>query len=198
MNNKQMNASESLDLITRMITDTRQNIERSAHRPFIVWGYATIIVTLTVWHLYRTTQSENCFFIWFAIPVLAGIGMIITGKKDNKHTGYVRTPIDRVLSHIWIVLSVVAFITTLSSFIKPLPILFIISILMGAGSTMTGLILQQKTISIAGFAGIVLSLLFLTVDGINQCLIFAVIFFVMMVLPGHILQYRQHKQRSNV
>lgn len=38
MEEKQLDARESIELITRMIRNTRQRLERNAGRPFLIWG----------------------------------------------------------------------------------------------------------------------------------------------------------------
>lgn len=197
MNDRIPTAAESLELIARMIGETRRQVEQSSHRPFLVWGYTTIAVTLAVWCGYTATHSNGIFWLWFAIPVVGWLIMWLTGSCRQQQ-GYVRTPIDRVLSHIWTVLAVAGLVVTIASFLRPIPVLFIIVLLMGSGSTISGLILRLQAITIAGCAGIVLSLLFLIVQGIDQCFVFAAIFLVMMVLPGHIMQYQHHKNKSNV
>lgn len=197
MDNRIPTATESLELITRMIGETRKQVEKSSHRPFLVWGYTTIVVTLAVWYAYTATHSNAIFWLWFAIPVVGWFVMWLTRNKE-KQQGYVRTPIDRVLSHIWTVLGVAGLIVTIASFMRPIPVLFIIVLLMGSGSSISGLILRLQAITVAGCAGIAFSLLFLIVQGIDQCLIFAAIFLVMMVIPGHIMQYQYSKNQSHV
>lgn len=197
MNDKRPNPHESLALITEMISSTRQHVTQQAHIPFLIWGYTTIVVTLAVWYGYKTTSQEAWFWLWYAIPVVGWLGMFTTRNKRHAD-GYVRTPIDRAISHIWVVLAVVALVVTIASFIRPLPILMMIIMFMGSGAAISGLIIRMHLFTIAGFVGILLSLLFLFVQGIDQCLIFAAIFLVMMVIPGHIIQYQQSKVSCNV
>lgn len=197
MHDRKPTATESIELITRMIGETRKQVEQTSHRPFLVWGYTTIAVTLAVWYGYVATHSDTIFWLWFAIPIVGWGIMRVTSNKQQQQ-GYVRTPIDRVLSHIWTVLGVAGLVVTLASFMRPIPVLFIIALLIGSGSTISGLILRLQAITVAGCAGIALSLLFLIVQGIDQCFIFAAVFLVMMVIPGHIMQYQQHKNRCHV
>ena len=44
-----MNEKESLDLITRMINNTRKGIEKNAALPMLIFGYASMITSLAVW-----------------------------------------------------------------------------------------------------------------------------------------------------
>ena len=83
---------------------------------------------------------------------------------------------------------------------------------MSIGAATTGLIVRSKIYAIAGFAGMGLSTLFAFYDyylkrlaeraeidaaHLNiEILIFAAIFLVMMIVPGHIINYRA-KQTKN-
>ena len=48
MEDKQLNAAESIALISRMIDNTRNRMLRNSGRPFLVWGYVTVFTTLLV------------------------------------------------------------------------------------------------------------------------------------------------------
>lgn len=48
MEDKQLNAAESIALISRMIDNTRNRMVRNSGRPFLVWGYVTVFTTLLV------------------------------------------------------------------------------------------------------------------------------------------------------
>lgn len=193
--NNKMSAAESIELITRMIHSTRHNLEQYAYRPFLVWGYTTIAVALAVWGCITITQNPAWFGLWFAIPVIGGITTYLL-RGTHAPKGYVRTPIDKALSYLWIILGIAGCIASISSFVKPIDILFLIVLLMGSGTAITGLILQARLFTAAGLVGLALSVLFLIVQGISQCLIFAAVFFVMMVIPGHIIRHRLRKKNS--
>ena len=48
MEDKKLNEKESLELITQMIQNTRQNLDTGSGNMFLVWGYVSVLVTLTV------------------------------------------------------------------------------------------------------------------------------------------------------
>lgn len=129
MEEKRLDAAESLELISRMIRNTRQRLERHSGRPFLIWGYTTVGISLL-----------NYAF------------------------------------------------------------------------NLTGLIVRSKIYTVAGFAGMGLSTLFAFYDfylkqlsgttGIDasylnfEILIFAAIFLVMMVIPGHIINCRAKQEKE--
>ena len=71
-------------------------------------------------------------------------------------------------------------------------ILFIILLTMGMGTTITGLIIRFRPATAGGTAAIVLAPVSLIVSGYWMPTLFAVGFVVMMIIPGHILNYKSN------
>ena len=46
MEERKLDARESMELISRMIQNTRNRLENHAGRPFLVWGYTTVGIAL--------------------------------------------------------------------------------------------------------------------------------------------------------
>ena len=70
MEEKRFDAAESLALIERMIENTRNDMERNAGRPFLVWGYVTLLTTLLVWGTVVQTGEPRWNLLWLLIPLL--------------------------------------------------------------------------------------------------------------------------------
>ena len=71
-------------------------------------------------------------------------------------------------------------------------LLFIILLTMGMGTTITGLIIRFRPATAGGAAAIVLAPVSLIVSGYWMPTLFAVGFVVMMIIPGHILNYKSN------
>lgn len=74
-------------------------------------------------------------------------------------------------------------------------------LLMGMATAITGLITRHTICAVLGFVSMCLSIVFIAMRDIVDVnhytiLIYAAIFVVMMVIPGHILNYKAHKQCS--
>ncbi|MDO5664204.1 MAG: hypothetical protein Q4G63_02970 [Bacteroidia bacterium] len=191
MEDKQLNEKESLELITQMIRNTQRGLEKSNGIPFLIWGYTTIVVSLLVWYSFSTTGNPQWNYLWFAIPVISFPLMMWFLKKQEKG---VKTYIDRIIAYVWIVFGIAALVVSTSAmFLWSLPILFIMVLMMAAGTSITGLIIQFRALIFSGFAGILLSYLCLIIKGYESILVFALIFLVMMVIPGHVLNYKSRK-----
>ena len=88
-----------------------------------------------------------------------------------------KTYIDRIVGYVWVVFGLCGLLISCVSMIYwSLPILFVILLMMGMGTTLTGLIINMKLVTVSGVLGIFASL---------GCLYIAFVF--MMVIPGHYL-----------
>lgn len=185
MEEKYLNERESLKLITQMIQNTQQNLEKGNGIPFLVFGYTTVAVSLFIWYFLSVTGDIRTHFLWFLIPM---IGFPLSLHLNKKKEKGVKTFVDKAVGYVWMVLGLSGLMTSLiAMFLWNMPILFFIILLMGSGTAITGLIIRFTPITIGGFVGILLSLACLFVDGSYQILVFAALFVVMMVIPGHIL-----------
>ena len=192
MQEKPLNEKESLEIITRMIRNTQQKLERGAGGPFLIWGYATIITTLAVWVAIRLTMNYQFNYLWFMIPVIGCIFMFI--KKQPKG---VCTYIDKVISYIWIVLGGTGFLLSMMSILSVMwnfPILFIIIIIMGMGSVLTGLVINFKPVVIGGIIGLAISIPHHLINAYDvKMLTFILAFIMTYIIPGHILNHKAKK-----
>lgn len=203
MEDKKLNEQESLALIAGMIKNTQNRIERNEGMPFLIWGYTTVFISVAVWLLYRFTGNPNWQFLWFALPV---ISFPLTLKLAGKRTKGVVTYVDQVINNVWLVMGTAGFMVSMvsivagftTSFRLNFPILFCIILLMGMGTAITGLAIKFKPIIWCGFISMGLSYLCFFFRGIDSILIFALVFVVMMVIPGHIVNAKAKKLNTNV
>ena len=191
MEEKQLNEKESLELIAQMIRNTQRKMEKNSGLPFLIWGYTTIAVSLAVWYLLSTTGNYQWNWLWLTIPVIGFPIMMFTFKKNEV---YPKTYIDKVISYVWIVFGLSAFIVSAGTLIfHRFPILFTVILLISMGTAITGLIIKFKPLVFSGFLGMFLSFLCLMLNPLNSILVFAGLFLIVQVIPGHILNYKSRK-----
>lgn len=191
MEDKKLNEKESLELISQMIRNTQQRLVKNSGLPFLTWGYTTIIISVLVWYMVTSTDNHAWNWLWFLAPAIGYPLMLITLRKKEK---VATTYIDRVVGNVWLVFGVSAFIIVAAQILyAKFPILFTMGLLMGMGTTITGLIIKFKPLTFAGSVGMALSFFCLTVSYPTVILVFALLFLVMMVIPGHILNYKSGK-----
>lgn len=183
MEDKQLNEKESLELIAQMIQNTKQRMAKNAGAPFLIWGYTTIIISLLVWFLLKETGNFNWQWLWFLLPTVALPLTLWTARKQEK---LVTTYMDRVVGYVWAVFGIGAFfVSWVSIFFWSMSVLFVILLMMGMGTALTGLIIKMKTVTVCGTLGALASVGCIYVHGLNQILVFAAAFVFMMVIPGH-------------
>ena len=180
---------------SRLGNQLADDSHRDCGMPFLFWGYTTIFVSLLVWFLVVTTRNYYWQYLWFLLPIIAGTGTYLSTR--NQQPG-IKTHLDKVINYIWLVFGITGFlISMLAMFFWQLPILFMVLLLMGMGTTLTGLVIGYKTVTICGTLGALSSIGCLFYPGLNQILIFAPVFIFMMVIPGHVLNHAARKQKKS-
>ena len=210
MQKSNFSEEQSLELITSMINDSRARLARNSGTPFLIWGYTTVAISILNYVLFQ--YDIKCWWLWWLIPIIGWAGMMIWNKRDNGARNY----IDRVISIIWSVIGV-SFVWIMFAFVYyHAPILFLVVLMAGMGTTMTGFVIRNKATKIGGIVAMAASMLFplkhwlmiryVDIDDVAllsewrwaDCLLFAAIFFFMMVIPGHILNRKYNDKNDNV
>ena len=191
MEAKNLNEKESLELISQMIRNSRLKLEDGNGIPFLIWGYTTFFVSLLVFLLVNTTGDYHYFWFWFLIPVIGSTGMFISRKSIVKHA---RNFIDRVIGNIWFVTGIAAFLISFCAIYFQIPILTTMFLIMGMGTALTGLVIKFRPLIISGFIGMASCIVPFIIQGNVQIIVFGVIYLAMMVIPGHILNYKGKKK----
>ncbi len=191
MEDKHLSTQQSIDLIAKMIENTRRNFNDKGGAMFLIWGYTTIAVTIAVSAAFWFTRNYNTMYIWWALPV---IGSILTALHFRKHRKPVQTHLDKAVNYVWIVFAVacmacVVFSSVSGAFVhKPLlNILFTIGLMIGMATALTGFMIKFRPVIIGGFLGLALSFAIPWFPNMWQFLIFAGIFLIAQVIPGHML-----------
>lgn len=193
MNEQQITNQESLDLIARMLRNTQERFERGAGTPFLIFGYLTLAVSIALWILLKNTGDDRWNFLWFAVPVIGGLCMLLFVARQPKRT--VTTFIDRAISQVWYVIGGCCLLVSLYTFLfqHSFPTVLVVMLLMFAGEAITGAILKLRYVQIMGIIGILLSFCVPFLGGFNQLLGFAAMTLVVMVIPGHIMNAQARK-----
>jgi len=186
MEEKKMTEQESLELITRMIGETKKQMGKGGGNPLLLWGYLTIAVSAIVYIALSYTGDPWTQMLWWLLPLIGWPTMIRMRRNEEKRA---ITFIDRTIGSLWLVLGICfCLIPVYAIFTNVhLPVLFMEAMLVNAGVAITGLIIKYKPVSICGFLGILFSFVFLVTHGIETILIFGGMFGIFMVIPGHLL-----------
>ena len=190
MEDIKLSEKESLELITRMIRETQKNTARYAAYPLLIWGYLTSIISVAIWlglNVFNT--GSGIMNLWLALPLIAGPLMFYFIRMDELKTP--KNYMEHINGQMWMVFGIVGGLIGLMTFFKPINVLFVISLLMSMATTLSGLISKYKPLIVCGSISILLSFILVFVHLTDSLLIFAAIFVVMMVIPGHIFNKKQ-------
>ena len=183
--NKEMTAQESLSIITETMNNNRKDIVRSSGKYFVLWGILLTVFSLLVFILWKTTGKAVWNNLWFALPAIGyPLARLIKSKeKPARAENY----ISRINGGIWgsfgLFACSVALFTILYSLLGDSQLTAIvlgatltaqIVLLFGIAETISGVVLKNWTIKIAGWiTGIGgLAFFYITQAGAEQMFIF--------------------------
>lgn len=205
MENNKLSEAQSLELITSMIQDSRSRLARNSGTPFLIWGYTTVAVSLFNALALYLGWSHAWAWSWFTIPVIGWLGMMLLFKQEPSARNY----IDRIVSMIWVVIGLSFAWLFVGAVVFGCSISFLTVVVMGIGTVLTGCVIKHRTTVICGWAAMCASLIFPIVYFImaksgsasaisevwiwGELIVFALIFLLMMVIPGHILNHKYNK-----
>ena len=205
MENNKLSEAQSLELIDSMIQDSRSRLARNSGTPFLIWGYTTVAVSLFNALALYLGWSHAWAWSWFTIPVIGWLGMMLLFKQEPSARNY----IDRIVSMIWVVIGLSFAWLFVGAVVFGCSISFLTVVVMGIGTVLTGCVIKHRTTVICGWAAMCASLIFPIVYFImaksgsasaisevwiwGELIVFALIFLVMMVIPGHILNHKYNK-----
>ena len=188
--NKEMTAQQSLQLITESFNRSRKDILRNSANYFLLWGTILTVISLVIYLLWHFTGKPQWNFLWFAMPV---IGYPLAGLIGKGSVPVPQNEVSKMLGGVWSVFG--AFSLTLSAiavFLVPMHVTLIIVIILGLAESMTGVLLKNWPIIIAGFLlGLCGAVFAMLVKSEAQLLIFT-LGGVLLLLTGLIvkLQYK--------
>ncbi|WP_052512534.1 hypothetical protein [Porphyromonas crevioricanis] len=188
MEERDLTPQESLRVIQNMMDQTRRNIEHRSSRPCLIWGYTATAISLLVFFLYPH-WGNDANFLWLAIPVVGGLLSWFFLKKGNRRH-IPKTQMDKLLDVVW---GVMGTNVILLGFI-PMQgeILSIVLILIGAATAITAFGADVELLKYSSIFGMTMgyALMILSLPIALKVLIFAITFFLMHCIPGHIMAFQ--------
>lgn len=208
MEDRKLTEKESLEVITSMIARTKQRYIGDGNI-MLMWGYLCVAVAAAIWILTACTHNGAWSWLWFLIWIIGGTATPIMAKKHQIES-HVKTYSDKVTSRIW---SVVGFSCIAAVFICLAFLLlggkdawasmFVFAMVIVPFAEITqGIVIGEKSLIAGGAVGLFAGLLVTCCIAAGVPLYFNIIiplfmvaFICMMVIPGHILNHKAHKER---
>ena len=206
MEERKMNEAESLELITSMINDSRARMGRDFGTPFLIWGYTTVLISIIQALIVAFVDDFMPYlWLWCAIPLIGWPLMLCLNRQERGAVNY----IDRCVGAVWTGIGIASvFIPFYCGF--GISVFSTVVVLMGVGTYVTAVVIKDKIVKRIGVVAIISPVAFAiakfvyvryhTVQDVayygglylTECIIFAVIIFMLLVVPGHILNRKKN------
>ncbi len=188
--NKEMTAHESLQLISESLNKSRNDILRNSAKYFVLWGILLTATSLAIYLLWHFTGKPQWNFLWFAMPV---IGYPLAALVGKSNAPIPQNEVSKMLGGVWSVFGAFSLaLSAIAVFVVPMHVTLIIVIILGLAECISGVLLKNWPIIIAGFLlGVGGAIFALLVRNEAQILIFT-LGGVLLLVTGIImkLQYK--------
>ncbi len=203
MEEKRLTEKESLEVITSMISRTKARYLGSGNI-LLMWGYLVVFVSILVWIMVVATRQNVWNWLWLAIPVIGMPTTSIMARREKRAYGAV-TYSDKITSRLWTIFGVSEIVLILICLAFVLigdercwdAMLVYTLIAAPCAEIAQGLIVKEKCLTRGGIVG-------LAVGMVTVCCVagriplspnwfmplFILVWVVMMVVPGHILNHK--------
>lgn len=209
MEDKKLNEKESLEVITAMIARTKERYMLGDGNIMLLWGYVVVAVSLLVWSLLVITGNHAFNWLWFLIWIIGGTVTPHMAQKKQKDYG-VKSYSDRLSSRIWTTVGISSILSTafclgfmLLAGIDTWKMMFAFALIIVPSAEISqGIIINEKSLVAGGWIGLVTGIFTLCciighVDLYASWFMpmFILAFTGMMIVPGHILNYKARHQK---
>lgn len=144
MDDKNLNADRSIELIQQMIRDTRRRLTVGSSNLFLVWGYLLSATAVGIFILLKTTDCRAWQLLWLAA---AAAGGAVTWWYGRHHAPQAKSYTDRLLEQIWgCIATLIGLSTLLICSYDPWTVdpLFPALLLIGTGLFISGQVIRNK------------------------------------------------------
>lgn len=209
MEERKISENESIEIITSMIARTKERYMLGDGNIMLMWGYVTASVAILVWVLLAITHNPAVNWLWYLIWIIGGIATPIMAKKQTVEKG-VKTFTDKIISRIWSIVGISAIVSTavclglfLAKGIDAWAAMFIFAlIIVPFAEIANGIVLNESSYVWGGTLGLTVGIFITGCIAGNIAMkaswlmpLFIGAFFCMMVIPGHVVNYKARKQQ---
>lgn len=184
-----MYPKESLEIIGKMMNDTRHNVMLDSRLPLLIWGWVSFAVSILIYIALKFTGDFRWNFAWLLI-LLIGLPLV---KRFKSKEPIVITAISKSLVVIWKMLTRLIVCFSVLAFFIPFNVLGMILLILAIGSFITGELIRYSYLKYSSIPGFIMAALLWWLTSIEQILIFAAAMLIMMVLPA----YKMKQDLSN-
>ena len=97
MEERKFTEKESLELISQMISASRQRLQKGSGNPFLCYGYTSLAISVATFLISRFSGN----YVWNLLWILMFIPAIVLWIKDRGEKPETTSYIDRMLTNTW-------------------------------------------------------------------------------------------------
>lgn len=210
MEEKKIDSKESIELIARMISNTRRRLCLGDGDIMLMWGYLTVSVSALVWVLLLLTHNQAVNWLWFLIWIVGGCAMPVMLRKKRTESGVV-TYSDKISSGVWQIFgySMLGTVALCLGFLlvgglDAWRVMLLVALLgVGYAEAVQGVIIRERAMVFGGAVGIAAGMVTACCIAAGVLLyvnwylpMFIVAFVCMMIVPGHILNHKARRENE--
>lgn len=210
MEERRITEKESLEVITAMIARTKERYMLGEGNIMLMWGYLTVGVSALIWILLVATHNPVWNWLWYLIWIIGGTVTPIMARRKVHKFG-VKSYSDRLSSRIW---STVGFSAILATFVclgflliggkDSWGMMFAFAlIIVPLAEICQGIVINENSMVAGGWTGLAVGIFTVCCIaggvplGVNWYLpIFILAFTGMLIVPGHVLNYKAKKEEE--
>lgn len=194
MENNKLTPEESLDIITKAISNFKINYKENS-KSFLLWGWIMSLASFSHFAVIKILISKEAYnqILLFSIgiwTVFVLIGFIIEYFSFRKTIKEKRvfSHLDRYLNYLWKVTGSSIPVLVFLSIRLEIPVPPIFLLIMGAATTISGLFIKFKPVTLGGIAFFLFAIASTFVTNEYTLLISGAAIICCYLLPGYLLK----------
>lgn len=178
--------TESLNIINEMISQAKNNFDKSGSFYFLLWGWVVMLANLGHYMMAKFTTFEHPYIFWLLTIPAAIFSMIYGIRKRNN--AVVQTHISSLYGEVWIGVGVCIFLSLV--FMSQINFNHgaVIMMLAGIGTYMSGRMLKFMPLVIGAIALWVSAVICFNLPEIDQYLVSSIGILAGYIIPGYLLK----------
>ena len=193
MESEDFSPQQSIDLIQRMISKTKNTVADSSVY-FLLWGWVVFIACLLQYFLKNIVHYQYNYYAWFAI-IIGIAGSVYLGSRQRKKIK-IKTYLDESIDNLWISIGVTYFgLSFIFSKIGYQHAFTFYMLLYGIGYFVTGRLIKFTPLVWGCIGAWLLAVLSAWLDYDTNILITALSILISYIIPGYLLRSK-YKNRN--
>lgn len=208
MEERKITEVESIEIITSMISRTKDRLVKGSGNILLMWGYLIVAVAVLIWMLLITTGNPVVNWLWFLIWIIGGIATPIMAKRQRVESGS-KSYTDKLTSQMWSTVGFSAIVSTICCLGFLLiggkdswSMMFAFAlVIVPMAEIMQGLVIREKSLIAGGAVGLATGIFTTCCLASHVVLtaywfmpLFIIAFTAMMIVPGHILNSKAKRE----